>query len=746
MIMSKRIVLCFDGTNNQFGESNTNIAKLCQLLEQEKADEQIIFYDPGVGSKNFDEEHAGFFSKLHHTIKERALGYGLQKNIEDGLRFLMEHYIPDDKVFLFGFSRGAFTARSLAGMLKRTGLLRKGKTNLIKTQTKIYNECGDASKNVIAQDFKATFGRECPVHFIGVWDTVSTLYGLARKRFHDCKLSDGIPYGYHALALNEDRVLFAPEQWDFPNGPTENKKQVWFAGCHSDVAGGYADSGLGDITLQWMLDYARAPGGEDNNATGVLVREERVQKVLVKEGYKSIYNIKPDPLAKLHSEDNKWLKEAISAGAILATGILAVAILGVAMLGIQILEAAMLGVSIISQTTLKIIILGVAILGIAILGTILGAILALAIHVATILVGVVSVAEILGVARLGGAILETARSGDARSRKKIVVGIILAVTIGVVAILGTEILEAILRTILATAIVILVGAIFKTTRLRAIILATTSLRTATRSRAAKLEVVLGTILKATRLRAAKLAAKRLRVAKLGAILGTILATAIGAAILGAILGEKLEVAILDVAIEEVTILKAEILGVLESGIVVLGVAILGVAILAAILGAILGAILVLAIHVVAILATTRTRAVIGAILEVVLGVARSRAVILGAILATAISGVILGVAMSKVAIPEITTPDAAILELAISGVAISGVAILGAAIVVAAILILFISLNGKRKIVASNPEAKPLIHESVQTRMNEDEDYEKQMNALLKANDLQLSDIEFVKK
>ena len=668
VIMSKRIVLCFDGTDNQFGESNTNIAKLCRLLEQGEPDKQIIFYDPGVGSKNFAEEHADFFSRSVHKIKEHYLGYGLQANIEDGLRFLMEHYVPDDKVFLFGFSRGAFTARSLAGMLKRTGLLRKGQANLIKTQTKIYNEydyeSSDQSKgNKRAQEFKATFGQECPVHFIGVWDTVSALYGLAGKRFHASELPDAIPYGYHALALNEDRTLFAPEPWVLPDEGTGNKKQVWFAGCHSDVGGGYDKSGLGDITLQWMLDYACAPGGRDN-AIGVLVKNNKDDKkddagilvkddkkddagilvkddkkddagILVKDDkkdYKFTYNIKPDPSAKLHSEGNKWFKGAILGETILVGAILAATILVGAILVATILEA--------------------AILEAAILATIL---------VATVLVV---------------AILEATRSGEVRSRLAILVAIlatILATEVLVevlAAILGTEILAAILAT------EILAGAI-----LGVAIVATTRSEDA-RSRAA--------------------------------IVGAILAAIVGAAIL--------VVAILEIARS--------------------GAAILGIAILAAILAAILEA--------------TRSRAkisevaksggtILGAILAIIL--AAILAAIVGAILATAISGgTILEVAGSGTTILEVVILETAILGKAILEVIESRVAILGLAILAAAIVLLFIGLRGKRKIVASNPEAKPLLHESVRTRMNKDEDYKKQMYALLKANDLQLSDIEFVKK
>ena len=718
--MSKRIVLCFDGTENQLGESNTNIAKLYQLLEQEKADEQIIFYDPGIGSKSFAQKHAGLFSRWFHTIKELYFGYGLQAHIEGGLRFLIEHYVPGDKVFLFGFARGAFTARSLAGMLERTGLLKKELTHLINAQTKIYNKCGYESSNqpkgqLRAQEFKQTFGRECPVHFIGVWDTVSALYGLASKRFHDCTLSEEIPYGYHALALNEDRVLFASEKWNFPNEVTENKKQIWFAGCHSDVGGKHPESGLGDITLQWMLDYARSPGGEDNNAIGVLIKNDKDNKddkkdntgVLVKKDYESVYNIKPDPLAKLHSEDNKWLKNARLTAARLAGAIGGGAIIAVAILttifGLLTLETAILEEVRLEGAILAITILAVTILAV-VLGTTLGAILA---------------AAISGIAILEAAILEAAISRIAilkavRSRKLI---------------LAIAILVVILEIVILIAIGETIGGVIG-------------------------KLILVAILLVTILGIAILGAKMLGTTRsIGAMEG-VMTVAIGVTIFLTIsIGAMLET--LGESIMFILIMGGPILLVAISGIIILATKILAAKILAAKrLGTTIAkfAILVVAIFLAIFLAIP-----IGVILEKG-GVEISLAIILGiVILAAKMSGTTVAkfaiLAGMTVAIIFAASLIGAISELGEGGAVllviiavILAVAILATVLFATTIALLFIGLRVRRKIVASNPEAKPLIHESVQMRMDADKDYEKQMDALFAANDLQLSDIEFVKK
>ncbi len=189
----------------------------------------------------------------------------------------MEHYDPhnDDRIYLFGFSRGAFTARSLAGMLFKCGLLQKGSRNLLPYVSKLYNTRGN---DEIARGFKKTYCHECKPYFIGVWDTVASLGHFYGKRFFDPNLHGEIMFGYHSMSIDEKRTKFSVNLWDETNKqPEQTIEQVWFAGAHSDVGGWYPQRGLSDSALQWMLLKAKA--------TGLRLRD----------GWDSKEKINPDP-------------------------------------------------------------------------------------------------------------------------------------------------------------------------------------------------------------------------------------------------------------------------------------------------------------------------------------------------------------------------------------------------------------------------------------------------------------------
>ena len=192
----KNIVLCCDGTGNEFGCNNTNVVLTYLLVD--KGDEQVAYYDPGVGTGGWEYEEGGTL----RAAGDQATGHGLQKNVEDAYRYLMACYEPGDRIFLFGFSRGAFTARSVAGMLHKCGLLRRDAGNLVEYAAKVYNTEGN---DATAKEFRSAFGRDCPVHFVGVWDTVESLVLNAGKRFHDATLNPEVAHGYHALAIDERR-------------------------------------------------------------------------------------------------------------------------------------------------------------------------------------------------------------------------------------------------------------------------------------------------------------------------------------------------------------------------------------------------------------------------------------------------------------------------------------------------------------------------------------------------------------
>lgn len=249
----KNIVICCDGTGNEYGRNNTNVVETYMLAT--KDDRQVVYYDPGVGTGGWEyHEEDGTL----RSLSDQATGYGLQKNVEDAYRYLMGSFEPGDRVYLFGFSRGAFTVRALAGMLYKCGLLRADAGNLVEYASKVYNTSGN---DTLAQGFRATFGQPCPVHFIGVWDTVESLALNAGKRFHDATLNPEVRYGYHALAIDEKRRDFLSCLWDEDNiRERQAIEQVWFAGVHADVGGGYAERGLSNITLQWMLGKAVRQG------------------------------------------------------------------------------------------------------------------------------------------------------------------------------------------------------------------------------------------------------------------------------------------------------------------------------------------------------------------------------------------------------------------------------------------------------------------------------------------------------
>lgn len=251
--MGKNIVVCCDGTGNKYGRNNTNVVHLFEAIVRD--DRQTAFYDPGVGTFSvFGRE----FPKIGLLLGQ-GFGYGLTENIEDAYKYLMDAYAPDDRLYLFGFSRGAFTVRCLAGMLKKCGLLERGSLNLVPYASEIYNT---HDNDDVAQGFKSTYCRECKPYFIGVWDTVGSLgHVYARKKFFNPRLNSDITFGYQAMAIDEKRKKFPVSIWnEARKAPHQTIEQVWFAGVHSDVGGWYDERDLSDISLMWMLEKAEAKG------------------------------------------------------------------------------------------------------------------------------------------------------------------------------------------------------------------------------------------------------------------------------------------------------------------------------------------------------------------------------------------------------------------------------------------------------------------------------------------------------
>lgn len=258
----KNIVIFSDGTCNETDEGYpTNVLKLYKMIER-RSERQVAFYDPGVGT--------GIYK-----VTGAAFGVGISKNIRECYEFLIDYYEPGDKIYLFGFSRGAYTARSLGGMIKKSGILRRNFRNLSDKAFEVYK---NRDNDRVARTFKAgycwptTEEFNHDVYFVGVWDTVSALgFPLAAAHslnplsqrwygFHDARLSEDVTFGYQALSIDDKRKIFKPELWDEHPVAGQTIEQVWFAGVHSNIGGGYRRSGLSDISLEWMARKARDAG------------------------------------------------------------------------------------------------------------------------------------------------------------------------------------------------------------------------------------------------------------------------------------------------------------------------------------------------------------------------------------------------------------------------------------------------------------------------------------------------------
>lgn len=277
--MPKNIILCCDGTANEFAQDRTNVVKLFYTLEQHDPAQQVVYYHPGLGTM----EPSAELSPIRRRIAKLlglAFGYGLEFDIRDAYVFLMNNYEEGDRVFLFGFSRGAYTVRAVASLLRMYGLIPRGNEPLVPYAIrmlmaihKIESKGRPATEEEhryfkLADDFKKTFAwRSCKPWFVGVWDTVSSV-GWYENPLHLPYTAENpdIEIGRHAISIDERRAFFRSNLWipkapPAPSGP-KDLKQVWFPGVHCDVGGGYpeAESGLSKITFEWMLREAAAAG------------------------------------------------------------------------------------------------------------------------------------------------------------------------------------------------------------------------------------------------------------------------------------------------------------------------------------------------------------------------------------------------------------------------------------------------------------------------------------------------------
>ena len=258
----KNIVICCDGTSNDFGDKPSNVVKLFSVLDK-SPDKQLVYYDPGVGTPSTYDSFNPITKKLQYAFGN-AFGYGLSANIMDAYKFLMQCYEEGDRLYFFGFSRGAYTIRALAGLIDTCGMLYPNSQNLVPEAMRLYF---DRSKRSIAATFKKTFGRPCAVHFLGPWDTVSSVGWVYNPvTLQATSTNPSVRFVRHAIAIDERRAFFRQNMWGRlkpeDNAIQQDVKQVWFAGVHSDVGGSYKieESGLSNIALEWMLKEAQEQG------------------------------------------------------------------------------------------------------------------------------------------------------------------------------------------------------------------------------------------------------------------------------------------------------------------------------------------------------------------------------------------------------------------------------------------------------------------------------------------------------
>jgi len=264
----KNLVVCCDGTANGLTRNRTNVIRM--WLSVERDPDQIAYYDPGVGTLG----SPGGLTKLRRRLDraiDMATGTSLRQNVLEAYEFLMETYEQGDRLFLFGFSRGAYTARVLAGILDMFGLMPKGSKNLLPYVWQIYSndeqDVGSIGKRFELANALKRLNRKPTVQFLGVWDTVSSwgwffnFKSLPRTAYYE-----HVEQICHAVALDERRAAFRQNRF---RARSQGLLEVWFPGVHSDVGGGYteAEGGLAKAAFAWMVLQAKTQGLRFNEKT-----------------------------------------------------------------------------------------------------------------------------------------------------------------------------------------------------------------------------------------------------------------------------------------------------------------------------------------------------------------------------------------------------------------------------------------------------------------------------------------------
>lgn len=295
--MSRNLVICCDGTANQFSTDRTNVLKLAYAA-QKRDGRQLLYYHPGVGTM----APPGLFTRVGQwtaRLLGMAFGYGLKNDIRDVYTFIINHFEPGDRLYIFGFSRGAYTARAVTALIHGYGLLGPGNDALVPYAIRLLWSANKAHSDVdrnhyfnLAANFRAALSvADCKPHFLGLWDTVSSVGWIANPL--------SLPYTYtlpdvgivrHAVAIDERRAFFRTNL--VARDPQRDIEEVWFPGVHCDVGGGYPEpeSALSKLALDWMI-------GEAGKA-GMVFETDRVDRVLGRAGHGYA---RPDPDGLMHN-------------------------------------------------------------------------------------------------------------------------------------------------------------------------------------------------------------------------------------------------------------------------------------------------------------------------------------------------------------------------------------------------------------------------------------------------------------
>jgi uncharacterized protein (DUF2235 family) len=318
-VAPKKLVVCLDGTRNQIGAGlPTNPAKVFQMLDLDDPTRQLAYYDPGVGTLP-SATVRGKLAQWGSQVAQMAFGFGMKANMTQAYTWLMKNYQPGDKVYIFGFSRGAYTARALVGLLARPGLLRSGSDNLVEYAVMEYikrRPASGADDEPPSNEVKEFADALCwgtpthhmnpdwphcptdwdqihsvPVEYVGIWDTVeaSGLAGIGEVKWPITKTLWNVKRLRHAVSIDEHRAPYR----EFLIKPRDGFEEVWFSGVHSDVGGTFPEPQLSTIALKWVVDGVVSELDlRDRNAASVYTQWCKVDESFA--------------IAPIHQNDSAW--------------------------------------------------------------------------------------------------------------------------------------------------------------------------------------------------------------------------------------------------------------------------------------------------------------------------------------------------------------------------------------------------------------------------------------------------------